>query len=313
MAICQYQGYDLQLTRYDERGRRATFYTTGMEHSPTSATGTGMGAHAVARDAAGRMGRRWAAMDDVTPVVTALKKSGFPLQTRVEYEIRERRASGWKVLASEHPWRSRDGDDEFIDLIANCGTVVLVVECKKAQERSLLFLRPVGHETTGKVRTCTVWHIEPNRGAGLPFGSAIKDIDLGPDSYRAAFCVTTDTSSQRLLEQDACPVVFAADVLDERFLEKHQLGRSSFLPVIVTTAALYTLRYEPTEISLETGSYDKLDPNEIEQIPWVRFHKTLTAQPSRVARTVFVVNAAALPNFLDEISRAQGLGPAVAT
>ena len=30
-----HQGYDLQLTRYDE-----TFYTTGMEHSPTSATGT---------------------------------------------------------------------------------------------------------------------------------------------------------------------------------------------------------------------------------------------------------------------------------
>ena len=32
------QGFDLQLTRYDERGWRATFYTTGMEHSPTSAT-----------------------------------------------------------------------------------------------------------------------------------------------------------------------------------------------------------------------------------------------------------------------------------
>jgi len=35
------QGYDLQLTRYDEKGGRATFYTTGMEHSPTNATGTG--------------------------------------------------------------------------------------------------------------------------------------------------------------------------------------------------------------------------------------------------------------------------------
>ena len=35
------QGYDLQLTRYDESGWRATFYTTGMEHSPTSAIGTG--------------------------------------------------------------------------------------------------------------------------------------------------------------------------------------------------------------------------------------------------------------------------------
>ena len=30
------QGYDLHLTRYDERD-----YTTGMEHSPTSATGAG--------------------------------------------------------------------------------------------------------------------------------------------------------------------------------------------------------------------------------------------------------------------------------
>ena len=34
------RGYDLQLS-YDEKGWRATFYTTGMEHSPTSATGTG--------------------------------------------------------------------------------------------------------------------------------------------------------------------------------------------------------------------------------------------------------------------------------
>ena len=32
------QGYDLQLTRYDEKGWRATFYTTGMEHSITSVT-----------------------------------------------------------------------------------------------------------------------------------------------------------------------------------------------------------------------------------------------------------------------------------
>src|SRR5207245_330924 len=35
------KGFDLQLTQYDERGWRATCYTTGREHSPTSATGTG--------------------------------------------------------------------------------------------------------------------------------------------------------------------------------------------------------------------------------------------------------------------------------
>jgi hypothetical protein len=30
------QGYDLQLTQYDERGWRATFYVTGIEHSFTA-------------------------------------------------------------------------------------------------------------------------------------------------------------------------------------------------------------------------------------------------------------------------------------
>jgi len=29
-----------RVTRYDEQGWRATFYTSGREHSPTSATGT---------------------------------------------------------------------------------------------------------------------------------------------------------------------------------------------------------------------------------------------------------------------------------
>ena len=42
------QGYDLQLTRYDEKGWRATFHATGMEHSITSATASAWGA-AVAR------------------------------------------------------------------------------------------------------------------------------------------------------------------------------------------------------------------------------------------------------------------------
>src|SRR5437773_12425346 len=34
------QGFDLQLTRYDEQGWRATFYSSGMEHSPAGVTGS---------------------------------------------------------------------------------------------------------------------------------------------------------------------------------------------------------------------------------------------------------------------------------
>jgi hypothetical protein len=33
------QGYDLQLTQYDERDWRATFYTTGMKRSRTDTKG----------------------------------------------------------------------------------------------------------------------------------------------------------------------------------------------------------------------------------------------------------------------------------
>lgn len=40
VAGMAHHGYDVQLTRYDERGWRATFYPTGMEHSATSATGS---------------------------------------------------------------------------------------------------------------------------------------------------------------------------------------------------------------------------------------------------------------------------------
>jgi len=34
------QGYDLQLTRYADRGWRATFYISGMEHSAVGAVGS---------------------------------------------------------------------------------------------------------------------------------------------------------------------------------------------------------------------------------------------------------------------------------
>jgi len=47
------RGFDLQLMQYDERGWRATFYTTGMEHSPGERDRYRMGAHAVARGVGG--------------------------------------------------------------------------------------------------------------------------------------------------------------------------------------------------------------------------------------------------------------------
>lgn len=185
----------------------------------------------------------------MTPIVAALKKSGFPLQTRVEHEIQAHAPTGWKVLESEYPWRDPDGRDQFIDLVAVCGCVVPVIECRKAQERSLLFLRPLGAETTGPDRRFTFWHVEQVQGAGKPWGNALREAPLEPPSYRAEFCVATDNSGQRLLEHEARPVVLAADAVAERFPRTLLPSRSFVVPMIVTTAALFTLRYKPTEVS----------------------------------------------------------------
>lgn len=242
-------------------------------------------------------------VEDMTSIVAALKKSGFPLQTRVELEIDVQATRGWRLLASEHPWRDPDGRDQFIDLIASCRSVVLVIECKKAEERALLFLRPISREPSDLVKDVTFWHIEQNQGAGKAFGSALRDEKLDPVSYRARFCVATDKSGQRLLEHEARSVVLASDAMVDQFPGAKLPSRSFVLPVIVTTSPLFTLCYQPIEISLESGTFTNLDTKNIEAIQWIRFHKTLTAAPGALPRTVFVVHSAALPTFLDEVGR----------
>jgi hypothetical protein len=244
--------------------------------------------------------------DDLGPVIAALQRSGFPLQTRVEHEIRSQTPHGWVVLVSEYPWLDHDRKEQFIDLIAGCRSFVFVIECKKAQDRSLTFLRPVGEGTTGLVSAVTCWHLEINpasRSGELMESGLRDDIDLAPPSYRSEFCVATDRKGgdQRLLEQDARPLVYAAEkVLG--FPREHLPNRTFIVPLLITTAQLYTLRYQPTEVSLETGEFSPLDRGSIEPISWIRFHKTLTAGMGGRARTVLVVNAAALPDFLKQVA-----------
>ena len=300
-----HQGYDLQLTRYDERGWRATFYTTGMEHSPTSARAPG----GSARPGTRRNGRRgWDLMDDVTPVLGAVQRSGFPLQARIQHEIQRRPA--WSVLASEHPWIDPDGREQFVDLIACCSgrrAVALVIECKKMQQRSLLFLRRIGQDNTEEVATISVWR---RKDKDEPWSPELLVGDyLEPRSYVSQFCVPTDKdrAGQRLLEPDARVVALAAETLARQDWDRRFPKGCLLVPVIATTARLYTLSFRPDEVSLDTGEFsDPLHHERIMPIPWVRFEKTLTARNEGGWQTVFVVSSASLPAFLDEVARRRG-------
>jgi hypothetical protein len=250
-------------------------------------------------------------MDDVTRLVAAIQKSGFPLQARVAHEISSRIKNGWEVTTSEFPWRDPDGEDQFIDLIASCEKMVLVIECRKAQARALLFLRTLGGmEKTGLTRTVTVWDIQQEQGAGKPFGQVIREVEAEPESYSTSICVSASPDGQRLLEQEARPVVLAADAVAGSGPQAARVAlpvQAFIVPVIVTTAALYTLPFQPSAVALETGTLD-FDLRQIEPIRWVRFHKILTAR-APTPRTVLVVNTTALGDFLDEVSRGQHRGP----
>jgi hypothetical protein len=243
--------------------------------------------------------------DDVGAVLSAVQRSGFPLQARIEHEIRARPA--WAVLADEYPWFDLDKNEYFVDVVASCRSVVLIIDCKKMQERALVFMRHIGHEISDPVLEATAWR---RKNKGEPWSQELLETkDLEPRSYRSQFCVTTenDKARQRLLEPDARVVALAAETLAG--VDYHAVipKMSLLVPVIVTTARLYTISFEPGEISLATGELseplDRKHEERIETIPWVRFHKTLGVGS---AQTVFVVSSASLPAFLDAVARGQG-------
>jgi hypothetical protein len=110
-----HQGYDLQLTRYDARGWRATFYTTGMEHSITSATASAWERtprHAV-QGAAGRRcgGPRTRALNEPHQIVgggcTGLP-GGTPLRSALTKKGAEHLSASFRrfVYVAGWPWRA---------------------------------------------------------------------------------------------------------------------------------------------------------------------------------------------------------------
>ena len=157
-------------------------------------------------------------------------------------------------------------------------------------------MRPVGHVPTDLVKNFVLWRVEQREG-NIP-NTDCGDVAIEPASYQAQFCVSAEPhGNPRLLEQDARLVTFAAEAVDRKFLRAQP--RWTFLvPVILTTARLYTLRFQPDEVSLNTGEFSNLDIAQIEKIRWVRFHKTFTARSGNYPRTVFVVNAETLPAFM---------------
>ncbi len=238
-----------------------------------------------------------------------LNSSGFPFQLAVEGEIRK--VSGWKVGRRECPWRNNDtGENGFIDIIAEKNSSTLIIECKRVKDAEWIFLCGDRNMDRSHAR---FW---VNKLGGEKDAVGWYDGQVEPTSPEAAFCAIMGQDHRKpLLEHLAAELISATEAFaaeEYPFFADIPMSMCYF-PVIITTAELYVHQIKLSDIEITTGEIK--DP-EFKLVPLVRFRKSLTTAPPRFAvareirhpeelaeareRTVFVVNASYIKEFLDD-------------
>lgn len=260
-----------------------------------------------------------------------INKSGFPFQLRVEHEIRlTQREHNWSVASREHPWTSADKSDSgFIDIVLKhdqLSTFRLVIECKRikaddARQLRWVFLLPDQESQPTMLASC--FEVE-GRGKRSqisdPEWSEIRvwdNVNLVPTSLQSEFCILQSDEQRRqpILESLAAEVLESIEGLAEEEVNiEKSLGqpvhtRLFIFPAIVTNAEIAICRFDPANIKIVDGTLDAGDV-EITTVPFIRFRKSLaTSFPQGMfyyleaankarERTVFVVNAASISEFL---------------
>jgi hypothetical protein len=230
----------------------------------------------------------------------------------------------WAVAAREHPWEhEKSGRKGFADFVlADGGGGRLVVECKRSRQAHWYFIVPAEAQATVR-RTPLYWMHDVHeagsyRGVRLGWGS----MQVLPTTFESAFCIVRGTGEDDspLLERIGSPLLDSVEAIArEEMLHQRGSGQTNYLvwaPVIVTNVTLHVVHCDLPSVSLTTGEIKAAKTSEA---PFLRFRKALShrfAWPSRVAtlreiaesrqRTLFVVNAASLTEFLSKFQEARG-------
>jgi hypothetical protein len=238
-------------------------------------------------------------------IEAALRGSGFPFQTAVRYAISTHLAR-YRIHASEYPWRNRKNEDSFLDLVASNSQLVLTVECKKTKHEKYVFLLDLGAEpSTGDISDFRCLRLTLD--AGKPGKVWCETHELDPKCPAAEFCVVSTNSKERMLERDAAMLISATNsfAYDAREWQKLKVSTTLLIvPILITNADIFTVRYMPTEVSLDSGEFVTMpSPEEQKSVPWVRFAKTFVAGSGHDIgyRSVFVVHASRLNDFLRQL------------
>lgn len=210
-----------------------------------------------------------------------VNESGYPLQIRIERWIEETgQQHRWRVAAREHRWvNSETGDEGYIDLILEREgrNMRLVVECKRVLG-SWTFLVPMLQSV----------HDEEFKSLLVDyqnFSFSWRRFSLEPAAPEASFCVmeTGGKRDNRIIESLAGELLLSMEQLaiQETNLVRPQIEklnlphqRMLYLPVIVTTATLQTMNFNPSDIGIADG---KVTQSTVAEIEFIRFRKNLAS------------------------------------
>jgi hypothetical protein len=255
----------------------------------------------------------------------AVKRSGFPFQAKIQRIIED--TQDWQVHCSECPWCYKDRE-EFIDIIARKNNIYLAIECKRsgtlkearnshglqwpeyAPKRSFIFLyrdtdAESSSETNRTLVTCCLFELCDD-DPSVAHSANIKEMQFEPKSYEASICIPVDVDNPKeILERELSSLVRGChEYTSSRYRSLIDVADGFidiFMPVFVTNSPLYALRFDAEKVSVEDGQYD-FEADDLQQVPWVRFRKSLMADGSTISdeRTVFIVEGKHFKQFLEQ-------------
>lgn len=243
--------------------------------------------------------------------------SGFLFQLRIEEEIRNtqgRRNNKWGVIAREHRWSDdKFGREGFIDLILESRICRIVIECKRVKEGNWVFLLPNENKPTTLARL--LWSHQKKDRASI---SGYDDFIFSPESPESNFCIIRGQGEKDppMLERISSNLLQSIECLADEELEIRaatELGSARlYIPMIITNATLLSCRFDVNEIEMSTG---KIEKTLFEPVPFIKFRKNMSTNRTTTRkagdlreanieneRTVLVVNANVIGNYLEELS-----------
>lgn len=246
-----------------------------------------------------------------------VNKSGFPLQIRLEQEIRStEKDHKWKIVSSEHSWTSPDGSVGFIDLILEKSGLCLVIECKRFLDGNLVFLLDKNIDPSNYlIRLLWSHYFKMPDNDNLFLKTGYFDFPSTLSSHQASFCVTPKKDEDRYtIEKLAGNLISSIECLP---LQEYKIESkrtyygdlcSVFLPVIVIASELFVCHLRPDNVNLESGRIDNLH---FEPVQFIRFRKSLPStveSDSKVEdlgslnkineRTLLIVRSSNIVDFL---------------